>query len=251
MIRTLAILFFLVGLSCSNPAPPVPPDGEPPDPLARLVEGNKRFRAGTLLHPHEDAARRHDIALHGQHPFATIVGCADSRVPVEIILDQGLGDLFVIRVAGNVIATDETGSIEYSVEHLKMPLLVVLGHEGCGAVTAVVDGAHAEGNLLKLVALISPAVEAARRMYPNVERDALISAAVEQNVWHSIEDLLTHSPTVCESVTKGSLRVEGAVYDLKTGCVFWLGAHPKQAELLESHGHTPPADAGASPGTPH
>ena len=231
-------------------AAPAPPPAEPTDPLARLVDGNKRFRAGKLRHPHEDAARRHDVALHGQHPFATIVGCADSRVPVEIILDQGLGDLFVIRVAGNVIATDESGSIDYSVEHLKTPLLVVLGHDGCGAVTAVVDGAHAEGDLSKLVAHISPAVETARRMYPNVERDALISAAVEQNVWHSIEDLFAHSPTVCEAITMGSLRVEGAVYDLKTGCVFWLGAHPKQAELLKSHGHTPTAGAGASTSTP-
>jgi len=222
---------------------------ESPDPLVRLVEGNKRFRSGKMRHPHEDAARRHDTALDGQHPFATIVGCADSRVPVEIILDQGLGDLFVIRVAGNVVATDEAGSIDYSIEHIKTPLLVVLGHEGCGAVTAVVDGAHAEGDLSKLVAHITPAVEDARRMFPGVERDALISAAVEQNVWHSIEDLFTHSPIVCEAIAKESLRVEGAVYDLKTGCVFWLGAHPKQAELLKSHGHDPADGAGASTGT--
>ncbi|OWY70032.1 hypothetical protein B7486_17150 [cyanobacterium TDX16] len=248
MNRACAIFIILAGLSCSSPKPPEPVGAESTSPFEALVEGNKRFRSGEMRHPHEDAARRHDTALDGQHPFATIVGCADSRVPVEIILDQGLGDLFVIRVAGNVVATDEAGSIEYGVEHLKTPLLVVLGHEGCGAVTAVVDGAHVGGSIPKLVAHISPSVEAARRIFPNVEHDALVSAAVEQNVWHSIEDLIAHSRIVRDAVIAGDLSVQGAVYDLKTGCVFWLGAHPRQAELLTSSDDAWSGPDGASTG---
>lgn len=248
MNRTVTIAIMLAGLGCANPNTPAPIAAEPTRPLDALVEGNKRFRSGTMRHPHEDAARRHDTALEGQHPFATIVGCADSRVPVEIILDQGLGDLFVIRVAGNVVATDEAGSIEYGVEHLKTPLLVVLGHEGCGAVSAVVDGAHVGGSIPKLVAHILPAVEAARQRFPNVEHDALISAAVEQNVWHSIEDLIAHSRIVRDAVIAGDLSVQGAVYDLKTGCVFWLGAHPRQAKLLKSSDDAWSGPHGASTG---
>ena len=106
--------------------------------VARLVKGNERFVAGGPLHGHPSVARRKEL-LAEQHPFATVLGCSDSRVPTELLFDQGLGDLFVVRVAGNVVAPDDLGSIEYAVDHLNTPLVLVLGHEGCGTVTAALE----------------------------------------------------------------------------------------------------------------
>src|SRR5207253_9722942 len=107
--------------------------------LERLKVGNRRFAEGRVRHAHEAANWRKQLAMGGQQPFATIVGCIDSRVPIELVFDQGFGDLFVIRVAGNVIADETIGSIGYALRHLKTPLLVIMGHEGCGAVTAALD----------------------------------------------------------------------------------------------------------------
>ncbi len=202
------------------------------DPLERLQDGNERFYTNHAQHPHESAARRHDTTVHGQHPFATVLACSDSRVPVEILLDQGIGDVFTIRVAGNVVATDETGSIEYAVEHLGIPLVVVLGHRDCGAVTAVVKHAHELGSIPGLVAHIEPAVKVVEREHPELTGADLVAAAVEQNVWHSIEDLFKHSEAVRERVRAGKARLIGAVYDIDTARIHWLGEHPRQAEWL-------------------
>lgn len=207
----------------------------PADPLERLQQGNARFASGHAAHPHESAARRHDTTAHGQHPFATVLACSDSRVPVELLFDQGIGDIFTIRVAGNVVATDETGSIEYAVEHLESPLVVVLGHRECGAVTAVVKGAHEHGSIPALVGHITPAVDKVKSEHPDLAGEALVAAAVEQNVWHSIEDLFDHSEEVRERVGAGKLKLVGAVYDIDTARIRWLGEHPRQPEWLTRH----------------
>jgi carbonic anhydrase len=130
--------------------------------LAELKAGNEHHVRHQYQHPHETATRQRELT-NGQHPHAQILGCSDSRVPPEIIFDQGLGDLFVVRVAGNVATDTELGSLEYGAEHLHIPLIVVLGHESCGAVTAAVQGGEVEGHITALLSLLKPAVEKSRR----------------------------------------------------------------------------------------
>ncbi len=203
-------------------------------PLDRLRQGNERYVAGQCQFPNADAARRADTGQNGQKPFATVLACADSRVPVENLLDQGIGDVFVIRVAGNVADTDEIGSIEYGVGHLHTPLLVVLGHTKCGAVTAVVENAQVHGHLPALIDNIIPAVTRTRRHDATLEGAALVSAAIRLNIWQSIQDILTRSAIVREAAEKGEVAVVGALYNIETGAVEWLGEHPDQARLLAS-----------------
>ena len=205
---------------------------KPEAAIQRLKDGNERFSTGKCEHPDITAERREDTAKNGQHPFATVISCSDSRVPVEILFDQGIGDLFVIRVAGNVCNVDEIGSAEYGTDHLAAPVLVVLGHAHCGAVTAVAQGAELHGNIPALVHNIYPAVETAKKTHPGVEGDALVAAAIEANVWQSIEDLLKKSPAGRERVQAGKLKIVGAVYDIEEGRVKWLGENPDQERLL-------------------
>src|SRR5688572_831747 len=142
--------------------------------LKSLASGNERFVASTSEHPRTDQDRRRLTYSGGQHPIATVLSCSDSRAPVEIVFDQGIGDLFVVRVAGNVSDVDEIATIEYGVGHLHTPLIVVLGHTKCGAVTAVVDGAELHGNLALLVDNIIPAAEQAKHEHPELKGAELI-----------------------------------------------------------------------------
>src|SRR3954447_12835695 len=130
--------------------------------LTRLMEGNDRYARHKEKHPNETLARRKELES-GQHPFAVVLSCSDSRVAPELIFDQGLGDLFVIRVAGNIVDDDILGSIEYSIEHLDAKLILVLGHEKCGAASAAVEGAEASGHLKHLLSAIQPSVEETRK----------------------------------------------------------------------------------------
>lgn len=200
--------------------------------LEQLITGNKRFSTGQTIHPNQDAARRKATNSGGQHPIVTVVSCSDSRVVPEILFDQGIGDVFVVRVAGNVCDSDEIGSIEYGVEHLKTPLLVVLGHSSCGAVTAVVTGAQVHGSIPGLVDNIVPAAKRASERNPKLHGKELVPIAIRENVWVSIEDLLRRSPMTCELVQEGSLQIVGAMYDIETGEVEWMGKHPNQSQLL-------------------
>lgn len=211
----------------------------PAEALKRLEDGNARYVSGESRCPRADAERMKETAEHGQHPFVAMLACSDSRVPVELIFDQGVGDLFVIRVAGNVCAVDETGTVDYGVEHLGTPLVVVLGHSSCGAVTAATMGDEVHGSTAALVEHIRPAVETARRANPNATKEQLVPAAIEDNVWQAIGDLFRQSPTVRERVQAGKLKVVGALYDVYEGKVKWLGEHPEQANLVERDGETP------------
>lgn len=197
-----------------------------------LVEGNARFVSNGAEHPHSDQNRRCDTFNNGQNPFAVILGCADSRAPVEVIFDQGIGDLFVIRVAGNVADTDEIGTIEYGVGHLGSPLVVVMGHSSCGAVKAVVGNANVGPNIARLVDNIVPASQQVRKSLPGLSGDALVQAVVDANVMRAIQDLFTNSEEVRHLAGSGKIKVVGAVYDLHNGTVRWLGEHPQQAALL-------------------
>lgn len=213
-----------------------------------LREGNARFVLGETLHPRSGADRRYETAQHGQQPVAAILSCADSRVPPEILFDQGVGDLFVVRVAGNVVDPHQLASLEYGAEHLNIPVLVVMGHTKCGAVAAVASNAPLHGNLPALAEAIQPAVAAARRdlqanasarasASPTAHADRLTSLAVRYNVRQAQYDLLAHSEALRELVALGSLRIVGAVYDLHSGSVLWLGEHPEQSAILD--GQTP------------
>ncbi len=184
--------------------------------LAELKAGNERHVAKKYEHPHQTPARQKELAS-GQHPGATILACADSRVPPEILFDQGLGDLFVIRVAGNIAADDELASMEYGAEHLNVPLIVVLGHQKCGAVTAAVEGGEAPGHLPALMKLLAPAVEKSKGMAGD-----RVDNAVRLNVQQVVTQLRGSRPILGDLVAKGTVRVIGGVYSLDTGRVDWL-----------------------------
>lgn len=206
----------------------------PDQALEELRAGNVRFLRGEPRQPPVDVARLRELFEQGQRPIACVLGCSDSRVPVELILDQGCGDLFVIRVAGNVADTHEIGSIEFAVVNLEAPLILVLGHTGCGAVTAVVDGAELTGCLPALLEGVAPAVARARAANATADTATLIAAAVRENVWGAIEHVLRRSAAVRARVRAGSVRLVGGVYDLASGRVDWLGTHPAEGALCAS-----------------
>ncbi len=191
--------------------------------MRELKEGNERFAAGKPQHPHTSLERMREVVA-GQHPHAVVLTCADSRVPPEVLFDQGIGDLFVVRVAGNVANNDQTGSVEYAVDHLATPLCVVLGHSGCGAVSAVVNGDHVTEDIRRMVAPIGGVVQATRRSHPGMSGDALIAASVQANVQETLHQLMAGSELIAEKVRSGKLRLVGGVYSLPTGKVEWLGS---------------------------
>ncbi len=200
--------------------------------LALLTEGNARWVANAPQAPNTDSARRADVAENGQKPFVTVITCADSRLPVERLFDRGVGDVFVVRVAGNVAGGSETGTIEYGIEHLHTPLLVVMGHTKCGAVAAAASGAELHGHLGDLIAQITPAVDRAKRANPGLTGNELAAASVKENVWQTVFQLFKNSPECLAAVQAGKVKVVGAVCDISTGKVEWMGEHPWQSELL-------------------
>jgi len=197
--------------------------------LALLKAGNERFAQGKCVYPHLDAARLKQAGTESQadHAYATVLACSDSRVPVERVFDAGIMDVFVVRVAGNVCAADEIGSIEYGLAHVTTPVVVLLGHTQCGAVTAVTRACEGERRLLErniapLAASIEPAVRRVMAEHPDTHGDDLIGYGIEENVWQGIENLFMQSPVSRESVRAGKVKVVGAVYDVGTGVVRWL-----------------------------
>jgi len=192
--------------------------------VAELTQGNQRFIAGHPRHPHcgPDDVRKN--AREGQHPQVAVLACADSRVPPEILFDKGIGDLFSIRVAGNVANEDEIASIEYAVAHLHVPLILVLGHTQCGAVTAVVEDEELDDNLKHLTAHIREAVHATQKSHPELRGAGLVAAAVEVNVRESIAGMLRNSELIRQQAEAGKVKVEGAIYDLESGKVRWMKA---------------------------
>jgi len=183
------------------------------DALTKLMAGNQRYVSNKEQHPDESPARRKAL-VDGQHPFAVILGCADSRVSPELLFDQGLGDLFVIRVAGNIVDDAVLGSIEYAVEHLGTKLIVVLGHEKCGAVSAAVEGGEAAGHLKALVTAIRPSVEATAG-----DPGDKIHNCVIDNARRVAIQIRESQPVLKEYVERKGLKVLAADYALDTGKV--------------------------------
>jgi carbonic anhydrase len=202
--------------------------------LRMMQEGNDRFVAGKSNHPNTDVFRINDTGSNGQHPFAAIITCADSRVAVERLFDRGVGDLFVVRVAGAICDPNEAGSVEYACEHLGTQLVVVMGHSKCGAVKAAIGGGDAGRNVNSLLDNITPAVQSVKAAHPDLTPDDLVDAVVHENVWQSIEDMFRSSEPMREMVSNGSVKVVGAVYDVQTGRVEWMGSHPMQTALIKS-----------------
>jgi carbonic anhydrase len=185
----------------------------PDEALQHLMEGNRRFASGSFLHPDQDPARRIELA-EAQHPFAVILSCSDSRVPPEIIFDQGLGDLYVIRVAGHIPGENVLGSIEHAVENLGVRLVMVLGHKNCGAVTAALQAGEAVGHIGSLVKAIRPVVEKVKR-----QPTALLENAIRANVQSAVAQIRVSQPLLANKVLGKDLKVVGAYYDLSSGAV--------------------------------
>lgn len=229
-LTTLAAFIFTININAQP---------SPKECFEQLKAGNKRFVEQKAKHPHCNKAR---LTLagkedQGKYASATIITCSDSRVPVELIFDTGVMDTFVIRVAGNVCKTDEVGSIEYGLAHVHTPVLVVLGHTQCGAVTAVTNAVEGHGHALErnipaLIKPIKPAVKKAIKEHPHKHGKEIVPYAVEENVWQGITDLFMTSPSTRKLVKSKKAIVIGAIYDVATGKVKWL-PEAKTFEILK------------------
>lgn len=206
-----AVLLFLGPLSFPASSQKSSPSKE--DLVVRLMDGNARFVKGK--HRHANYKRERAELTKGQHPYAIVLSCSDSRVPPEIVFDESLGKLFVVRVAGNVVDPVTLGSIEYAAEHLHSKLLFVLGHESCGAVKATVDGGHFSPGIEAIVEKIKPAVAIARRKHPDAKD--IIPFAVDENVVLQTKSVLDQSDIIKELVEKKELRIATGVYRLASG----------------------------------
>ncbi|MFB7406801.1 carbonic anhydrase [Streptomyces sp. NPDC056202] len=211
------------------------PRTSPAVALDALVAGNTRFVSGAPQHPNQDAARRTELAP-GQDPFAVILGCSDSRLAAEIIFDQGLGDLFVVRTAGHVLGTEVLGSVEYATSVLGARLVVVLGHDSCGAVAAaraaVEDGFAAGGFVRDIVERVTPSILAARTAGLTTDTDI-----IDEHIRHTVDLMLERSRLLSDQVASGDVAIVGLGYALTEG----------NARVVTTHGdvHAETADAGA------
>lgn len=220
--------------ACGRDQPAAPPVARthaatPEDARRRLEEGNSRFASGTAAHPRQGTAAREAVAVH-QHPWALVHGCVDSRVSPELVFDQGIGDVFTTRTAGAVLDDTIVGSMEFAVgAPYAVPLVVILGHTGCGAVTGTVRALaaarggrpQAPGEVIDIVREIAPV---ARSVQPHADEAQHVDAVVRANTRAVAAALLERSAIVREAVASGRTRVVPAVYDLATGTVAWLPA---------------------------
>nr|WP_321466505.1 carbonic anhydrase [uncultured Desulfobulbus sp.] len=186
------------------------------DALQRLLDGNKRFISGKLEHPNHCEESRRGL-VSGQDPIAVVLTCADSRVPPVDVFDQGLGDVFVVRVAGNIINDQILGSIEYAVAHLHTPLVMVMGHSSCGAVSAVAQGVKLDGH----IASLTPSIDAALKKTKGLEGNWTNNAAKELAV-ATAKKIAESEPIVADLVQEGRVLVVATYYDLETGEVVVL-----------------------------
>ncbi|WP_304199569.1 carbonic anhydrase [Flavobacterium alvei] len=187
-------------------------------PLQKLEEGNNRFTAGKPVHPDETLERLRELKK-GQHPFAIVVSCSDSRVPAELVFDQGLGDIFSIRTAGNVMGDYELGSIEYAVEHLDCKLIVVMGHKDCGAIKAFINskGHYEHSDHIKKIIEYIESENEEKKLANNHELS--IDKAIDANIEHGVLFLKTAEPILKEFYDTKKVEIVGAIYDIETGKV--------------------------------
>ncbi|MGV8125323.1 MAG: carbonic anhydrase [Candidatus Xenobiia bacterium LiM19] len=227
----IVILLMLSGYAWAEHASA--PSITPEHALKMLKEGNARFMEGRRTYTHQDMARLKETAGKGQFPFAVILSCSDSRVPVEHIFDAGVGDIFVVRVAGNSCSPAQAESLDYGAEHLRAPLIVVMGHTKCGAVKATVDNAGHTGKEPEILKRIEPAVTRVKEKCGDLKGQQFYDAVSVENVWLVIEEIFKKSHLARELTQEGRLSVVGALYDLDTGKVTFLGAHKDEKKLTE------------------
>ncbi|MEQ6898811.1 carbonic anhydrase [Microbacterium sp. KR10-403] len=195
----------------------------PQEAWDRLAEGNARFVKGSVLHPRQSADRRRELT-DGQHPHAVVFGCSDSRPAAEIVFDEGLGDMFVVRNAGQVVSPSMVGSIEFAVAILDVPILVVLGHEACGAVRAAIDSTRPDApelpaKIWRLIAPIVPTVHRVARAGSAEPSAADADAVGVEHIQETVDELLQASSIVADAVAAGRLGIVGAIYRLGEGTV--------------------------------
>lgn len=208
---------------------------DPNSILDELLKGNERFVAGTSTHPDVDRERRIETAKNGQKPIASVLSCSDSRVPVEDIFDVGIGTLFVVRVAGNIAEKSQVGSLEYGAGHLGIPLIIVLGHTKCGAVTAAVENGPASIPIKTIINNIGPAVLKTKKENGEIGQEDLIAKSITENVWQTIDDIFKTSGEIRSLVKTNKLKIVGAIYDVETGKVRLLGVHLRQDLLIKKY----------------
>ena len=188
--------------------------------LQKLMDGNKRYVDQQMVAAKQSDVKARESLAKGQKPYAIILSCSDSRVPPEVIFDQGLGEIFVVRVAGNVPDPIVVGSIEYAADHLGSPVVMVLGHERCGAVTAAVDTkGEAHGNIGAIMKQLAPAVKEAKKAGKGMEKAQLIETATDQNIKLVAANLTKQSTILKKLVKEHKVRIVGAKYDLDDGKV--------------------------------
>jgi carbonic anhydrase len=209
----LVIISLLILESCVHEQ-----DGKELAPVDKLIAGNKRFLEGHAIHP-DESRDRISALKQAQHPFVIVVGCSDSRVPPELVFDQGLGDIFSIRTAGNVIGDYELGSIEYGVEHLGCRLVVVLGHRDCGAIKAYLSDSASSRYKDHIGSLVGYIAHEDEERSLSAGKKPDIDKAVEANVLHGVAMIKNSEPVLKEMVSKDKLSVVGAIYDLNDGKV--------------------------------
>lgn len=212
--RALMLLLWLLPVAAlaANAESPMTPD----QALQELMAGNQRFVIGQSQHPNQGESRRKELG-EGQHPFAAILGCADSRVAPDLIFDRGLGDLFVSRVAGNILDSAVLGSLEYGVGVLKVPLIVVLGHGQCGAVKAALDNKKLPGDIESIAKTIRQAIHG-----ETCDPKDQPTCATKNNVRAMVAKLKNSQPVIAPLVKEGKVKIVGAFYDLETGQVEWV-----------------------------
>jgi carbonic anhydrase len=241
LVTKAAVAIALLMTAASSLSAELGPVMERDEALVRLRDGNARFVAGEPQAWNAGSERRQELAAVGQHPIACIVTCSDARVPPEILFDLSLGDLFVVRLAGNVVTPEAAASVEYAVEHLRVPVVVVLGHTQCGAMKAALETGDREtaGPMGPLLARLRTAIQSVRAK--GFAETDLYPAAINENARLGAEELLRSSRVVDEAAQSGRVTLLSAVYDLSDGTVHW------QMQLMAAVAPakaTPPAKAG-------
>lgn len=202
----------------------------PGEAFERLARGNERYTRNTL--DVKEYERERSATASGQNPYAIVLACADSRVPPEILFDESIGRLFVVRVAGNVADPVVLGSIEYAAEHLHVPAILVLGHRSCGAVKATLEGGHVPENVAALAGHIEPAVKKLRTK--KMDDAARVDAGVTENVLLQMDRLLSESTLLTEMAHKGEIEIRGAIYDLRSGKVAPVNYDPLTGKVAST-----------------
>jgi carbonic anhydrase len=203
----------------------------PDQALQKLQEGNNRFVHDQRTYPNLNSDWL-KIVSKGQNPFATVLTCSDSRVSPEHLFDAGLGDIFTICVAGNVCGPHEIASIEIGVDIMTTPVVVVLGHTQCGAVTIACNQKPLNNNIPDLIKKIQPAVEKTNQEFPQLSHPDKIEKTVITNIWQSIKDIFSQSALIKARVLQNEVKIIGALYHLENGIVEWLGEYPDQNSLI-------------------